>query len=380
MQSPKIQFTRNEFAGAFGDIGTDFPLIVALILTAGLHAPSVLIVFGVLQIATGYFYKMPMPVQPLKAMATLVISQKIGGPVLIGAGLAIGILMLFLTSSGLLKLISQFIPKAVIRGIQFGLGLSLCSLAVKDYILPSAIAGYVLAGISFLIILLFIKNKRFPAAIVVLCLGLLYALLFEVSAVDLKESLGLHLPLLNLPSVENIVQGFLLLSLPQIPLSIGNSVLATQQASADYFPKRKDISISKLGYSYSFINLISPFFSGIPVCHGAGGLVGHYTFGGRSGASVIIYGFFYLVLGLFFGNGFNSIIQLFPLPVLGVILLFEGLALLFLIHHLGSNKKQLLIALITAIIAFLMPYGYLLAMIIGSLLYFNADKIDWLKA
>jgi len=380
MQSPKIQFTRNEFAGAFGDIGTDFPLIVALILTAGLHAPSVLIVFGVLQIATGYFYKMPMPVQPLKAMATLVISQKIGGPVLIGAGLAIGILMLFLTSSGLLKLISQFIPKAVIRGIQFGLGLSLCSLAVKDYILPSAIAGYVLAGISFLIILLFIKNKRFPAAIVVLCLGLLYALLFEVSAVDLKESLGLHLPLLNLPSVENIVQGFLLLSLPQIPLSIGNSVLATQQASADYFPKRKDISISKLGYSYSLINLISPFFSGIPVCHGAGGLVGHYTFGGRSGASVIIYGFFYLVLGLFFGNGFSSIIQLFPLPVLGVILLFEGLALLFLIHHLGSNKKQLLIALITGIIAFLMPYGYLLAMIIGSLLYFNADKIDWLKA
>ncbi|MDP3928281.1 MAG: putative sulfate/molybdate transporter [Bacteroidota bacterium] len=380
MQSPKIQFTRNEFAGAFGDIGTDFPLIVALILTAGLHAPSVLIVFGVLQIATGYFYKMPMPVQPLKAMATLVISQKIGGPVLIGAGLAIGILMLFLTSSGLLKLISQFIPKAVIRGIQFGLGLSLCSLAVKDYILPSAIAGYVLAGISFLIILLFIKNKRFPAAIVVLCLGLLYALLFEVSAVDLKESLGLHLPILNLPSVENIVQGFLLLSLPQIPLSIGNSVLATQQASADYFPKRKDISISKLGYSYSFINLISPFFSGIPVCHGAGGLVGHYTFGGRSGASVIIYGFFYLVLGLFFGNGFSSIIQLFPLPILGVILLFEGLALLFLIHHLGSNKKQLLIALITGIIAFLMPYGYLLAMIVGSLLYFNADKIDWLKA
>jgi hypothetical protein len=321
-----------------------------------------------------------MPVQPLKAMATLVISQKIGGPVLIGAGLAIGIFMLFLTSSGLLKLISQFIPKAVIRGIQFGLGLSLCSLAVKDYILPSALAGYVLAGTSFLIILLFIKNKRFPAAIVVLCLGLLYALLFEVSAADLKESLGLQLPLLNLPSVENIVQGFLLLSLPQIPLSIGNSVLATQQASADYFPKRKDVSISKLGYSYSLINLISPFFSGIPVCHGAGGLVGHYTFGGRSGASVIIYGFFYLILGLFFGNSFNSIIQLFPLPVLGVILLFEGLALLFLIHHLGSNKKQLLIALITGIIAFLMPYGYLLAMIIGSLLYFNADKIDWLKA
>ncbi|MFY8190614.1 MAG: hypothetical protein ACOVK9_06585, partial [Bacteroidia bacterium] len=87
-----------------------------------------------------------------------------------------------------------------------------------------------------------------------------------------------------------------------------------------------------------------------------------------------------LVLGLFFGNGFNSIIQLFPLPVLGVILLFEGLALLFLIHHLGSNKKQLLIALITGIIAFLMPYGYLIAIIIGSLLYFNADKIDWLKA
>jgi hypothetical protein len=86
-----IKFNRGELSGAFGDIGTDFPLIVAMILAAGLHSPSVLIIFGSMQVLTGLVYRMPMPVQPLKAMATIVISQKIPGPVLFGGGIAIGI-------------------------------------------------------------------------------------------------------------------------------------------------------------------------------------------------------------------------------------------------------------------------------------------------
>src|SRR3977135_1029002 len=91
-----IRFDRNELAGAFGDIGTDLPLIVGVILAARLDSASALILFGVMQILTALRYRMPMPVQPLKAMAAIVISQKIGGDILLGAGLAIGVLMLFL--------------------------------------------------------------------------------------------------------------------------------------------------------------------------------------------------------------------------------------------------------------------------------------------
>lgn len=68
-----IRFDRNELSGAFGDIGTDLPLIIGMIIAAGLDSASVLIMFGVMQLLTGFVYRIPMPVQPLKAMAAIVI-------------------------------------------------------------------------------------------------------------------------------------------------------------------------------------------------------------------------------------------------------------------------------------------------------------------
>jgi hypothetical protein len=84
--TPRIRFDRNELSGAFGDIGTDFPLIVGMILVAKLDAASVLIMFGLMQLLTGFVYGMPMPAQPLKAMAVLVITRKVSGNVLYGGG------------------------------------------------------------------------------------------------------------------------------------------------------------------------------------------------------------------------------------------------------------------------------------------------------
>src|SRR2546422_8797419 len=86
---PALRFDRNELSGAFGDIGTDFPLLVSMILIANLDTASVLIMFGLMQIFTGTFYRMPMPVQPLKAMAVLVITQKLSGGIFYGGGGAI---------------------------------------------------------------------------------------------------------------------------------------------------------------------------------------------------------------------------------------------------------------------------------------------------
>src|SRR6266436_4733162 len=105
-----IRLNRNELAGAFGDIGTDLPLIIGLILAAHLDSPSALILLGAMQILTALCYRIPMPVQPLKAVAALVIAQKIGGNVLFGGGLAIGILMLFLTVTGLIDVLARVVP------------------------------------------------------------------------------------------------------------------------------------------------------------------------------------------------------------------------------------------------------------------------------
>jgi hypothetical protein len=65
-----IRFDRNELAGAFGDIGTDLPLIIGVILAAPLDSASALILFGIMQILTALRYRMPMPVQPLKALTS----------------------------------------------------------------------------------------------------------------------------------------------------------------------------------------------------------------------------------------------------------------------------------------------------------------------
>lgn len=375
-----IKFNKQELAGSFGDIGTDLPLIVAMILAAGLHAPSVLIVFGLMQIITGVVYRMPMPVQPLKAMATIVITQKVAGTVLLGAGLAIGFVMLILSLTGILDKLTQIVPKVVIRGIQMGLGLSLCTLAFKEYIASDGYLGYGIAFLAFAIIIYFIDNKKIPASLLVIGLGFFYAILFKVDLAALSDAVGINLPRFSFPDTDNILKGFLLLALPQIPLSLGNSIMATKQVSTDFFPERKDLTVKKIGMTYSLMNLTVPFLSGIPVCHGAGGMVGHYTFGGRTGGSVVIYGFLYVLIGLIFGNSFAEIIKVFPLPILGTILFFEGISLILMMKDIVIDKKGFVISVMVGLIAFGLPYGFIVALIIGTLLYYLPIQLITLKS
>jgi len=109
---PRLRFDRHELAGAFGDIGTDLPLLLALIATCKLDAASVCIMFGLLQIATGILYGIPMPVQPLKAMAAIMLAQRLSPGTLAGGGLVIGVSMLFLAASGLLDSHASFQRKS----------------------------------------------------------------------------------------------------------------------------------------------------------------------------------------------------------------------------------------------------------------------------
>jgi hypothetical protein len=111
----------------------------------------------------------------------------------------------------------------------------------------------------------------------------------------------MRVPILRLPSLGSIVTGFLLLALPQIPLSLGNSLYASKQIIRDYFPQ-KEIPLRKIGFTYSLMNILSPFFGGIPVCHGSGGLAGNYVFGPRTGGSIVIYGSLYLVMAFWLGG------------------------------------------------------------------------------
>lgn len=370
--STRIRFDRNEFAGAFGDIGTDIPLLVGMAIAAGLDGTSVLVMFGIMQVLTGLAYRMPMPVQPLKAMAAIVITQKASAATLYGAGLAIGVVMLVLAVSGLLDWLARVVPKCVVRGIQLGLGLQLASVALGKFVQADGVPGYALAAGAFLITITLLGNRRIPAALLVVLLGVVYTIAFHWDG-SLARSFGLHLPRLHVPQPADIFAGFLALALPQIPLSLGNSVLATRQLAADLFPQRR-LTVRKIGLTYALMNLLNPWFGGVPTCHGSGGMAGHFAFGGRTGGSVVIYGLLFVSLGLFFGKGFDHLAQAFPLPVLGVILLFEALGLIWLLRDMAHSRTEFPVAVLVGLFAVGLPYGYVIGLVVGTVLFYLGGR------
>lgn len=348
-------------------MGTDVPLLIGVALAAQLDGTSVLVMFGTMQILTGLAYRLPIPVQPLKAMAAIVIAQQTSAATLYGAGLAIGVVMLLLALTGLLDWLATVVPKCVVRGIQFGLGLKLASVALGTYVATGGVPGYALATVAFVVIVLLLGNRRFPAALPVVLLGIAYAIAFNLDGTQLERGFAPRLPVLHVPQLADVLSGFVLLALPQIPLSLGNSVLATRQLAEDLFPQRR-LTIRKIGITYALMNLVNPWFGGVPVCHGSGGMAGHFAFGGRSGGSVIIYGSIFLMLGLFFGASFDHIVGAFPLPVLGILLLFEGIALIWMIRDTVPARREFPIVVLVGLLAVGLPYGFLVGMIVGIVL------------
>ena len=368
-----LKFDRNELAGAFGDLGTDLPLLIGVLAASDLDSAGVLTVFGLMQVFSGLWYGLPMPVQPLKAFATLVIAQRISGPVILGGGLAIGLLMLGLSLTGAVAALARLVPKAVVRGIQLGLAVQLSTLALTKYVPADGLPGYALAAAAFGLTLVLLGNRRWPAALLVVALGVVYALLFKLDLATAQAALGWRLPVLRVPAGADILTGAVLLALPQIPLSLGNSILATGQLAQDYFPERR-LTVGKISFTYALMNLISPFLGGFPVCHGSGGMAGHYAFGARTGGSVVLYGGLFLVLGLFFSQGFAQIVQLFPLPILGVLLLFEAVTLAGLLRDVAAERADLLLAVLVGLLCAGLPYGYLVGLVVGTGAYYARQR------
>jgi len=281
--------------------------------------------------------------------------------------------MLALAVTGLLGRISELVPKVAVRGIQLGLGLSLAMIALKDYAGRDGATGYVLVAISLVVLLVLRRQRKIPAPLIVIALGAVYALAWRGQPAMLTSAIGLRFPTFALPSGSDLAQGALLLALPQLPLSLGNSVIATSQTTRDLFPDRP-VSVRKIGITYGLMNLIGPLFGGVPVCHGCGGLVGFHAFGARTGGAPVLYGLLYVVIGLVFAPGFENVVRIFPMPILGVVLLFEAIALMSLVRDVSSDKTKLWIALAIGVAVVALPYGYVVGMIGGSLLAWAARR------
>ena len=89
---------------------------------------------------------------------------------------------------------------------------------------------------------------------------------------------------------------------------------------------------------------------------------------------MVLYGFLYLFLGVFLSAGFREAIKIFPQPILGVILMFEGLALMRLARDMMDSKADFTIVLMVGLMAIGLPYGYVVGLLTGTIVAYLVNR------
>lgn len=311
--------------------------------------------------------------QPLKAVAAITITLGLSGQMVTQAGLILGVFMLLLTLTGCIEYILKTVPECVIRGIQFGLGIKLALLALTVFIPSYGYSGLAISAICMVFLAFYSGSIKFPPLLIVLIAGAFAGtfLLAEKSSITGLLGYSQQSPGSGYMTLVNLIP---LVVIPQIALSIGNSLLATRKLADDFFPAAK-VTVKKLSLTYSFFNMLIPFLGGIPVCHGSGGLAGHYRFGARTGGSLIIYGIVLITLGVSFHENPALILKILPLPILGVILFFEGITVGRMVIKTRGIQELSLAAAIGLICAFV-EYGFILGLVLGTLSYFTLKYLE----
>jgi len=119
-----------ECSGACGDRGTFIPHVIGAMTVAGLAPVGVLFGFAAFLIATGLFYGLPLPEQPMKAISAVILTGGLRPGEVAAAGMMIGVVLLTLSVTGWIGRLARAIPQSVGAGLQFGLGLLMaCSVS-----------------------------------------------------------------------------------------------------------------------------------------------------------------------------------------------------------------------------------------------------------
>jgi len=385
----RMVFNRVEFSGALGDLGTLLPLGIAMIVLNGLHANSVMVMIGLVYIVAGSYFRVPISVEPMKVIGAISIAMGLSPAQISSAALWMGIFTLFLGSTGLIHVIGRYTPKSTIRGVQLAGGVALMIKAVefmirKDPNLAVPTIGGIGVGLllgiaGVLVTFLLLDNKKVPAAVFIVGGGMLVGLLlgkpFRVE--DLTP--GLYLPQLfpyGAPSWEDFLFVIPVLVIPQIPMTIGNAIFSSSDMLKNYYGERSSrCTYGALANSQGLADIVSFFFGGLPMCHGASGIACHYVFGARTNGSNLMIGLIFIALGVFFGQNALTILNLLPRSILGVLLLFAGAQLALMIGDL-KEKKDLFVAVSMLVISLALNLG--VAFICGILLAY-ALKSDKMK-
>ncbi|MDP3879813.1 MAG: putative sulfate/molybdate transporter [Dehalococcoidales bacterium] len=323
LKRPRFVFNLKELSGALGDLGTFLPHVLGAISVAGLSPAGVFVAFGLFYLGSGVIYGIPIAVQPMKAASAALLIQGMSPAEVAAGALLIGIFFLVAGLTGLVNLLARITPAWTVAAIQLSLGSSLAWLGLK-----LAWSQPLLGGIVVTIMLASIFVRRVPAALVGLVIGVGLAFPLGINTSIPKLDWGWHLPVGVIPGMQDFLRASYVTVLPQIPLTLTNALIVTSALAHRYFPKEKHhATVRNLSLSTGIGNLMSALLGGYMMCHGAGGLAGHYRFGARTGGAPVMIGAFFLLLGLFLGGGGLALLALIPVAVVGSLLLFSGIEL-----------------------------------------------------
>lgn len=321
-----ITFSFRELSGSLGDLGLFISLVVAMATLTEMDFGIILIAAGAMNVATGFLFRQPIPVQPMKAIAAVAITEGLTPGSIMASGLLMASLLFIIATTRAIDVIDRAVPKPLVRGIQLGVGLKLAEQGIY-WVQDLPIAGWdsILSASIVAAILLISLARNKPGLLFIFVGG--FALLY-LNNPAAYSGLSFAWPSVKFvwPSLAEWEQGLLRGAIPQLPLTLLNSVIAVCALSADYFPGR-GIKTKKMALSVAIMNFLCVPFGAIPMCHGASGLAAQYHFGARTGGSVIMLGLIKILVGLLFGSVILGLLSTYPKSILGLMLIFAGIEL-----------------------------------------------------
>jgi SulP family sulfate permease len=389
--SPFI-FDLPELSGALADLGVMLPLVLALITLNGMDAGAVFIGIGIAYIFVAFVYKLPIPIQPLKSISSLALALGLSPALIVTGAIWNAFCFLGLAISGADRWISKAFPKPVIRGIQMALSWLLFIAAWKLIsgnqiiweggitILKQEIEWtWILASGAVIILAFLIIYLKEYAALGIVVFGIVISIA-RFGFPDLHIQISSPKLFSLVPSWDQMWRGLILLAIPQIPLSLGNSIYATADAARRYYGNRSEpVTERKLMVTMGLIDGLTAVLGGVPLCHGSGGVTAHYRFGARSGGAPLMLGVGFLFLGFFGARSSQALLSMIPFPVLGIMLIYVGIQHLLLARDLNGLKEWLpaLLVVLISVLTGNLALGFMTGALIFHIWSWSSQKLAY---
>ena len=312
----RLAAAMGDISGAFGDLGTMLPYVIAGLM-AGLLAPApVFAGFAAGYALVAFRYRIPIPVQPMKAMGAALLAGHLAPTELAIAGALMGVILLAMSALPGLVTHARAIPQSVIVGLQVGLGITLFLVA-----LDLMDQNWWLAAPALAVLGLSLVWTRGPWALLVIGAALAFGLV-----TGLTTTLPAPGPPETAISASDIVLFGLL---PQLPLTLLNAVVLTAAlARSVYGPDAARVTEARLAASSGALTLIFAPLGGLPMCHGAGGVTAHHRFGARGMLAPLLLAGLCATMALA-GPSVLGLLGAIPMPVVGALLAYAAADLAF---------------------------------------------------